>query len=594
MINSDFDRVIRGENNYNTNNNKKGKLKIFIIVFCLVIAIAGIAFGYSYYSKYKTALPRIKFFEYIQKTNINEITDTSIIDGIISKMNESSYTLKNNISMVTEEQESLIGKLNFDVNYYRDNEKNINELDLALNNNKEKVSEISTIIDGENVGIKSEEIVIKYVGSKIKNIPSIIGGFYGLEENSNTQNQEKIEIPNSEIFDKYKMIISSKLTDEQFSMEKNVKLTQNNTSIEATLYKLAFTKEEVMQIITELQDTLINDDELIEYLISGQTDEEAEYEMGGISPDNIFNLIYGNKINVDPEEIKEEIENNYTAIYQELNKIENLNFEFEIYVNNSKVIKEVISLGNLLEINIDFEQKDENENSVKATILLTNQENKEKNGFSISLKRKNNNVTTNFNTEVCLIENMQINYKVILETSLEGNQNSTNVNYNSKVIYSDTESEYIAKINSKLEYSLNKKIEKLNSENCLFLDELDDSSFAEVVSAIINKTIETFNAKKDKILNNNDDEDNSSSQIVDMDGKTETEKKEEAKNKLIDEIRKQVEIAQNEDRVYTLMDLKELNIEDSTLSIMVNENLAIVAIDGFTFYIDPNFVLTEE
>ena len=131
MIDSEFDRVIRGENNYNT--NKKGKWKIILIIIFLIIIAGGAVFGYSYYSEYKIAMPKIKFFEYINKTNIEQIVDMSILEGINKKMNESdSYTLNNNISLSTGE-EDVLSKMNGKINYYKDNQKQLNKADIIIN-----------------------------------------------------------------------------------------------------------------------------------------------------------------------------------------------------------------------------------------------------------------------------------------------------------------------------------------------------------------------------------------------------------------------------------------------------------------------------
>lgn len=595
MIDSEFDRVIRGENNYKT--NKKGKWKIVLIIIILIIIAGGAVLGYSYYSGYKTAMPKIKFFEYINKTNIEQIIDISLLKSINDKMNESnSYTLNNNISISTGE-EDVLSKINAKINYYKDNQKQLNKADIIINNDNDEVIKVTGLADNENIGIKSDEIVVKYIGSKFKNLNNL---FNNLEVQENEENlEEKIVFPNKEMLNVYKEILNSKLLDEQFRIEKNVKLTEGNSSVETTVYSLSFDKQEILQIITELQDTLINDDELINCLITGKIKEQSEEEIyfSGVSPTDALNLVSGYKIDVTADKVKEEIENNFTKLFEYLNGIENLKFNFDIYVNGSKVVKEVIKLENILELNLDFKTISENENYAKATLLLEDEETGDKNGCSLSLNRKNNNVTTNFISEICLIEKGQINNKIIFEVNLEGNSSSTNVNNNTTITYSDTESEYVLKINSKLEYALNEDIEKLNSENCLFLDELDAPTREAVLLSIATKAEEVFYNKFNSIINPMEEIYDQNSQIIDIDGETEEEiaqKKESAKNKLINAVKEEMKKAQEEEREYALIDLQELKIEGTTVSVMVNENMAVIAVDGFTFYIDPNFNLTEE
>lgn len=600
MINSDFDRVIRGENNYNI-NKKKGKFKIIILIFILIILIAGALLGYSYYSKYQAALPRMKFFEYVSNTNIEKLMDTSIIEGISKKISESSYTINNDISIQSNQEENDMQNLNIDLDISKDIQKDINMVNICINNGENELIEFSGIKDKENVGIKSDEIVVKYIGSKITNLGRLANRIYGTRLNVEMDNddniqRQKIKISNEEFFYSYKQIIASKLSDEQFKIEKNVKLTQNNSSIDATLYQLSFNKEEVLSIITELKDNLIKDDDLINSFINGQEGTQNELEDIEIDAKDIIDLLFGYKIDSNIEKVKEEIENNFTKIFETLNSIDNLNFRFDIYVSNSKVIKQVIALENLLEINLDYETKSENENYAKATFLLNEQETENKNGFSLSLNRLNNNVTTSIQVELSIIENMQINNKYKLEMKLEGNESSNVINNDTKITILNTENEYVTNINSKLEYVKNDKIEELNPENCLFLDELDDQTLSDVVNAVSQKAVEVFFNKINEFSNPIEVEENDVGNLVNIDGEEQhnEEEKNIAKNKLIDAIKAEMLKAREENREYVIADLQGLEIEDSVVSVIVSENLAIVAIDGYTFYISPDFELTEE
>ena len=134
----------------------------------------------------------------------------------------------------------------------------------------------------------------------------------------------------------------------------------------------------------------------------------------------------------------------------------------------------------------------------------------------------------------------------------------------------------------------------LNLENCLFLDELDENSLKDVVNQIISKAKEIADLKQKEFSEEEVIVENAFENLVDMDGQTEEEKKEELKQKLITTISNQMMLAQQEGREYALTNLQDLQIEGTTVSVMVGENMAIIAIDGYTFYLDPNFVLTEE
>lgn len=597
MINSDFDTIIRNDNTFK--GNKKSKLKIIIIIFIILILISGCALGYFYYSQYKAKLPKMKFFEYVSDSNLDKIFDTNLTKSILNKISTTSCTSESNLSLNSTNEELNSSKLNIDLNYSK-NEDKLSKTELIFNKSEDELIKYTLINDTKNIGVKSDDIVIKYVGSKIENLDSLKKKIMAIENNVEEEtinNGTNIEIPNKVVFNKYKDLVNSKLLDDKFSIEDNVLLTQNGTSIETTLYELSLSKEDVLQIFTELKNQLLNDDEFIGCFITGK--ESADQ-----SSTNILKLINGYKADFTFEQAKEYIEKNFSKEYDNITGLDNFIFKFDIYVNGDKVVKKSINCGEYLEIELENEVKSENENYAKITII-SKDDNDKKNGVSFSINRLDNNVSTIINSELSIIQDMEINNKVTVNMTLEGNENSTNLNNKLSLTFTNTDTQISANLNTKVEFGFNEPIESLNNENCLFLDELDNETLKEVIDQIENKTNEVMKEKFEKIYEDELEEPSSSS-LLNMDNiannamqnttenTNEEELKEEAKQKLITAISNAMGEAEANNREYALTDLQNLQIEGSTLSVMVGENMAVIALDGYTFYIDPNFVLTTE
>ena len=131
---------------------------------------------------------------------------------------------------------------------------------------------------------------------------------------------------------------------------------------------------------------------------------------------------------------------------------------------------------------------------------------------------------------------------------------------------------------------------ELTSENCLFLDELDDDTFKDVIDAISTKTEEVIN---DKLVSQGlkplDEEEIVEEPSPDIPATINTE----AKNKLINSISQAMTEAIEKGKTFSLIDLMVLEIPDSTFSVSIEGDVAILNIDGFEFKLNSEFQLYE-
>ena len=359
--------------------------------------------------------------------------------------------------------------------------------------------------------------------------------------------------------------------------------------METTLYELKLSKEEVLELLTELKNQIINDPNLINCWISGkEAYNEAKIDYN--------HLINGEKMDYTLEQIVEIIEVEFNKLYSNILKIEKFDYLYlDIYVNNDNVVKKSIKIGEYIEINIEEQKKSVSENYAKVSMLFSNDSN-QKDAILFNINRLDNNVSTIFDIELSTTKSSKINNKISINMTLEGNVNSTNLTNKVSVIYSNETKQIKANLNSKVQIGYDGEVEKLNSENCLFLDELDIITLKDVIGQVSTKAREVANVKKEEFLREDTNEENNNivNELIDMDGETDEEARKEVQDKLVKKISEEMSKAEQEGREYALIDLQTLQIEGSTVSVMVDENMAIVAIDGYTFSIDPNFVLTTE
>ena len=589
MINSDFDTIIRNDNNFQNNGKGKVKIIITILIFVILFSIGGV--GYLYYSKYQENIPKIKFFEYLDDTNIDKIVDTTMIRKIINKIETSSHSMENEITIDSQNENFKLPTIKVNL---QKNDLGDNSIDLIVNKSAEQdIIKFKLLHDSENIGVKSDDIVIKYIGGKKNNLSNLVKKINSTnllqEESGDNLPNSQIEIPNKVILEKYKNIINSKLTEDKFSIEKNVLLTQNESSMETTLYELKLSKEEVLELLTELKNQIINDPNLINCWISGkEAYNEAKIDYN--------HLINGEKMDYTLEQIVEIIEVEFNKLYSNILKIEKFDYLYlDIYVNNDNVVKKSIKIGEYIEINIEEQKKSVSENYAKVSMLFSNDSN-QKDAILFNINRLDNNVSTIFDIELSTTKSSKINNKISINMTLEGNVNSTNLTNKVSAIYSNETKQIKANLNSKVQIGYDGEVEKLNSEICLFLDELDIITLKDVIGQVSTKAREVANVKKEEFLREDTNEENNNivNELIDMDGETDEEARKEVQDKLVKKISEEMSKAEQEGREYALIDLQTLQIEGSTVSVMVDENMAIVAIDGYTFSIDPNFVLTTE
>lgn len=297
-------------------------------------------------------------------------------------------------------------------------------------------------------------------------------------------------------------------------------------------------------------------------------------------------------------EKSEDIKVNLNNIFADLNEIleekiaEGDSVKFVVYVSDDKTVKTTILLGDNIELSLEYISSGETSDELKISILEKNAENY--NGYTINISKNKTNVIDNTFVEINKINDTKIVSKLELKLTIEGSEASTKFNNKFSIVFSGNSGKFTSTITNKLNFK-NVEVENLNSENTLLIDKLSESDFNYFINNFNYKLKKVYDDKtskmnlintnkSDTIIQNNQEENNQDNS---------SEEKEKLANILVDVISEEMGIAIDEDREYTIQNLKDLYIEGYDIQVSVSQELAIIKINGYIFKIDKEFNLSE-
>ena len=397
-----------------------------------------------------------------------------------------------------------------------------------------------------------------------------------ITENDNIENFDNIESnldANTIVVEKKNEIYSMRGTETNSPVEENIyeddEITEN-----AVLKKIESLSNDINSKIEKLDDY-----ELlykgIKYIFAGTTnfgivvdEEELKSDL-----DKIFEL--GNTI------IDEKIDPNATV-------------KIVTYVSNNETIKTSLILGDNIEVDIDYINKD---NKYSAIITLSEKNGETYNGYKINLIKNKTNAIDNNSIEIGKIENNQIVSKLEFKLNVEGTANSNKYTNDFSFAYSASNGKISSNISNSISFETS-EFEIINGDNTVFIDALEDGKFYVFINKL-NSRIE--NVYEEKLSKLNIIDANISDTIVQRtenenpQNNTENEKAEKEKliNVLVEEISNEMGIAQEEGKEYTIQNLRNLQIEGYNIQTSVSSDIAIIKINNYTFKIDKDFNLSE-
>ena len=352
-------------------NANRGSIAPVIVVIFVIIALLGLAFfGGKYYLASRN---NIKIF---MNNYFNELEDN------IGKNNSTSGSLSLNVNGDTTDKEEKIFKilnnLDFSMNYGIDTKENITNIDISTNYYGDKLININTYIEDNNIYLSSSDLYSKYI--KI--------------ENKKEDNSEKKSMTN----DDYKVIINS-----------------ISTAVSESLKEEYFTKNWV-----KLDGKSVNKVELL--LNNNNIKIINENIINNLKNNNNFIDSFGKLIGKKTMEVKELLDKEI----KEVNSNEYSDIKISLYTKITKFVKLEITSGEdkiAVKSNdkgYSFEIVDsEDNNTYNGTIKINN--NSDSTTYNVNVKDSNNleikiNNTINKTTK---IEKKDVSNSVLLEDITE-------------------------------------------------------------------------------------------------------------------------------------------------------------------------------
>ena len=349
----------------------RGSIAPIVVVIFVIIALLGLAFfGGKYYLASRN---NIKIF---MNDYFNKLEDN------IGKNNSTSGSLSLNVNGDTTDKEEKIFKilnnLDFSMNYGIDTKENITNIDISTNYYGDKLININTYIEDNNIYLSSSDLYSKYI--KI--------------ENKKEDNSEKKSMTN----DDYKVIINS-----------------ISTAVSESLKEEYFTKNWV-----KLDGKSVNKVELL--LNNNNIKIINENIINNLKNNNNFIDSFGKLIGKKTMEVKELLDKEI----KEVNSNEYSDIKISLYTKITKFVKLEITSGEdkiAVKSNdkgYSFEIVDsEDNNTYNGTIEINN--NSDSTTYNVNVKDSNNleikiNNTINKTTK---IEKKDVSNSILLEDITE-------------------------------------------------------------------------------------------------------------------------------------------------------------------------------
>lgn len=349
----------------------RGSIAPVVVVIFVIIALLGLAFfGGKYYLASRN---NIKIF---MNDYFNELEEN------IGKNNSTSGSLSLNVNGDTTDKEEKIFKilnnLDFSMNYGIDTKENITNIDISTNYYGDKLININTYIEDNNIYLSSSDLYSKYI--KI--------------ENKKEDNSEKKSMTN----DDYKVIINS-----------------ISTAVSESLKEEYFTKNWV-----KLDGKSVNKVELL--LNNNNIKIINENIINNLKNNNNFIDSFGKLIGKKTMEVKELLDKEI----KEVNSNEYSDIKISLYTKITKFVKLEITSGEdkiVVKSNdkgYSFEIVDsEDNNTYNGTIEINN--NSDSTTYNVNVKDSNNleikiNNTINKTTK---IEKKDVSNSILLEDITE-------------------------------------------------------------------------------------------------------------------------------------------------------------------------------
>lgn len=557
---------------------KKGSgVAIFFLIVMLILVIGAGAYAFWYYKEKNKVTPKEEFLSYLGNVNFSNVLNLEknkvLSNRLVNESSDISTEITGDVPASLIDNEKFdISKLKLKLDLKNNPIELKNSTDVNLTYNDDEIVSMNVLANSEEIGLYIKDVIVKYIGCEYVHLPELFSEIYDMSLDFDTDlidlNSKEIVLPNfqKEMFAKYVDIINQKIPEDLFN-KKEITLDRTTGKVNVNEYSISLTEEQLLELVKIFGQTLENDDVLL---------------------DTIIRPILGDETDSFKEELKVDFDYYLNKLY-DITPDNSRIYTFKIYGENNITYKISVDIYGEYSFDIDFDYSN-NENSMTITVL----ENKSQNGFEFNFVKKSSDVTEELKITVNLIKDSEIVGKVELLSDLVNSGNSYTLKNSFDVNYMFIN--VTIQANSQINFK-NVEIKDLD-ESTLFLDTLNEEQLDDTLNIIKLKFVEVIEEKmvnlgiieeRERMIEVPEEEPNKQPPAT----INTSEVKEAAKNKLISSISQAMTEAVEQGKTYTLIDLMTLEIPDSTFSVSLEGDIAILNIDGFEFKLNSDFQLYE-
>ena len=465
------------------------KKRILIIVLSIITVLILIVGGVLIYLNVATdafKTPDELFYKYLyQNGSIADVFDTDLLDRYYQRIENNPYTgtgeitiktgMDNDSESDTKEFDNLMNNLKLSYMTKSNLVEKKQETDATITYNEQEQFKVSIVKDNDNYGIKSDEVVYKYLKLKNENLRDIYTklGVQNTEKIPNQYNKIDYNIyknmnqeDKTKILSTYQNVLNRGILSNHFKKQSKVNINVNGQNVVANAYSLTLTEEEISSLKISLLETLMTDELTLKYLVQF------------LQLDSSYTIQIKQRIQERIDEIKrEQIEGNENVV-------------ITVYENDMQLLTTIVETP---EANYTINN---NISETNQKVTIVKQSNNGNNiNTTITLERNTSDTNNSFKLEQISKVGETITDRNMITINLTGNVDTGNLELSAKL--ENLIGNKLNEINytDKKEFSSVDEITGLNDENSVTLNEMTLEEINSLYKSVIERIQYLYNEK---------------------------------------------------------------------------------------------------
>lgn len=469
------------------------KKRNLIIVLSIITGLILIIGGILIYLNIATDIfksPDEVFYKYLyQNGSIADVFDTELLDRYYQRIENNAYNGTGEITIKTgmnddsesdtKEFDNLMNNLKLSYTTKSNLAEKKQETEATIAYNDQEQFKFSVVQDNNNYGIKSDEVVYKYLKIKNENLRDIYTKL-GVQNSESIPNQfNKIDYniyknmnaeDKAKILSTYQNVLNKGILSNHYTKQADVNLNFNGQSVVANAYSLTLTEEEISSLKISLLETLMKDELTLKYLVQFlQLDSSYTVQIKQLIQEKIDDLK------------REQIEKNE-------------NVRITVYESNMQLLTTIVEMP---EANYTI-NNNVSETNQKVTIVKQSNDGNNIN-TTVTLERNTSDNSNSFKMEQISTTGETTTDRNAITINLNGNVDTGNLELNVKL--ENLIGNKLNEINytDKKEFSSSVNIEGLNDDDSVSLNDMTLEEINSLYKSIVERIQYLYNEKLQNI-----------------------------------------------------------------------------------------------